>query len=171
MVPEVELIPEEFNKLTNNRKLEKDLIKNNEPLRGRILYILGVKSIDLDFIEEGLMIVNLKHKCNLREMDLLALDKNDSIVIIELKKDKAQHKTVGQVQAYMIEMQEKYPHKRVRGVIFAKGFTAGFTYSLKGSNCLIEFKELSRYSLESTMVTLIWDIHILKWKRKIFGIH
>ncbi|MEI2608816.1 MAG: endonuclease NucS domain-containing protein [Candidatus Promineifilaceae bacterium] len=66
------------------------------------------------------------------KIDILAIDPQDALVTIELKRDKAPDKVVSQVDRYMawVKAHLAKPGQRVRGLIIAKSADDRLVYSL-----------------------------------------
>jgi hypothetical protein len=127
---------EEYLALTSERDLEDFVSKN------------------LNQIEEGLRIYKWKEgetslegrqyyigKYNWR-IDILAKDKDDNFVVIELKAGKAGDNVVGQTQGYMTWVEENLADgKKVRGIIIANDFDERVKLCKK--KCGFELKKYS----------------------------
>lgn len=74
---------------------------------------------NLDLIEYGLKPIGRQVQLNVGIIDILAKDSKDQQVIIELKRDRAGDKVVGQIARYMGELGKSGP---VRGMIVASSF-------------------------------------------------
>jgi RecB family endonuclease NucS len=62
-----------------------------------------------------------------RFIDILAVDRNDDFVVIELKVSREHERTIGQILAYMGWVQKDLAGtKKVRGIVVASGFTEDF---------------------------------------------
>lgn len=62
-----------------------------------------------------------------RFIDILAVDRNDDFVVIELKVSRGHERTIGQILAYMGWVQKDLAGtKKVRGIVVASGFTEDF---------------------------------------------
>lgn len=60
-------------------------------------------------------------------LDVLAEDKNDRLVIIELKTGEAKRDALGQTMAYMADIDEEFPEREVRGIIVSDSFSDKLT--------------------------------------------
>ena len=57
-------------------------------------------------------------------IDILATDKDDNFVVIELKADKGGDAVLTQTLAYMVDIEEIAEHRKVRGIIIARDFSS-----------------------------------------------
>ena len=86
---------------------------------------------NLEVIEEGLRLVGRQvHLPDTGRIDILALDKHSSPVVIEVKGGVADDSTLAQLLAYMSKIKEK-EGKTPRGVIVAEGFTKKLRHAVK----------------------------------------
>jgi hypothetical protein len=94
---------------------------------------------NLEQLEEGLRLYN-EHGITGQQLDtkvagridLLAIDKNNDLVVIELKAEEADRQVCGQIQAYMGWVKENLAaDRRVRGIIVANDFTIRTVYAAK----------------------------------------
>ncbi|MCP4419908.1 MAG: DUF1016 family protein [Chloroflexi bacterium] len=78
----------------------------------------------------------VRYRTNAGEIDILCLDKNNDLVVIELKRNKAPDKVVAQINRYIAWVEENLakPSQKVRGVVIAKSFNNHIHYSLSKSN-------------------------------------
>lgn len=96
---------------------------------------------DPEILEKGLKLIERQKTTNAGIIDLLCLDKNDNYVIIELKKDRAGDKVLGQIQRYMVWVEDNLVDKEsVRGIIVAQDYDKKLEYAIKGSKYPIEVK-------------------------------
>jgi hypothetical protein len=94
-----------------------------------------------EIIETGLKLIERQKTTDAGIIDILCLDKNDNYVVIELKKDKASDKVVGQIQRYMAWVEEGLADReRVRGIIVAQDYDMKLEYAIKGSKYPVEVK-------------------------------
>jgi len=86
-------------------------------------------SKNLEIIESGLTlyeeegITGLEYNVGGRFIDILAIDKNNDFVVIELKVSKTYDRVIGQLLRYKNWLQKKYENKKVRGIIIGKEIT------------------------------------------------
>ncbi|HOV09389.1 MAG: hypothetical protein BWY23_02248 [Spirochaetes bacterium ADurb.Bin218] len=89
---------------------------------------------DLTQIEPGLKLVEKgkEYQIEVGRIDILAKDKNDEYVIIELKAGKAKDDALGQILGYMGFVSEALANgKPVRGYIIANDFEERLKYAVK----------------------------------------
>jgi RecB family endonuclease NucS len=89
---------------------------------------------DLSQIEPGLKLVEKgkEYQIEVGRIDILAKDKNDKYVIIELKAGKAKDDALGQLLGYMGFVSETLANgKPVRGYIIANDFEERLKYAVK----------------------------------------
>lgn len=92
-------------------------------------------------LEEGLELVGSQHVTPVGLIDILCTDKNGDFVVVEIKRGKASHEVVGQIQKYMAWVSETVAKaKQTRGIIVAKGHDRALEYATKGSRFPIEIK-------------------------------
>jgi RecB family endonuclease NucS len=98
-------------------------------------------------IEVGLRIVDdgVEFQTDAGRIDILAKDKNDRLVVIELKAGKAKDNALGQIIGYMGCMStiQKFKDIPIRGVLIASGFEQRVVYAAKALPNL----KLIRYQL------------------------
>ena len=74
-------------------------------------------------------------------IDILCKDKKGNFVVLELKRDKSSDRTVGQIQRYMVWVEENLAgDNAVRGIIVVKEADDQMRYSAHGSRYPIEIK-------------------------------
>jgi hypothetical protein len=95
--------------------------------------------VDKDGIEGIEYSVDEKHK----RIDILAIDKNNDLVIIELKVSKGYEKVIGQCLYYKNKLMEKLKLKKVRIMIIARNIDERLKIAVKGLSDV----ELFEYSL------------------------
>lgn len=96
---------------------------------------------DPELLEGGLKLIERQKTTDAGIIDLLCQDKEDNYVIIELKKNNASDKVVGQIQRYMAWVEENLADREnVRGLIVAQGHDRKLEYAIKGSKYPIEMK-------------------------------
>lgn len=92
---------------------------------------------DIEKLEDGLVLVRRQYPTASGPIDLLAKDKNDVFVVIELKRGRESDKVVGQVGRYLtwvIERLAKGNSKRVRGIVVGSDFDHKFALSVQQLN-------------------------------------
>jgi len=95
-------------------------------------------SRDLNRLEEGFRIYSEQGRggrefhTDVGEIDILALDKEDNFVVIELKVGKAKDSVMGQLLGYMQYVRENLAKgKKVRGIIIAEDFDDRVLYAIR----------------------------------------
>jgi hypothetical protein len=119
--------------LSIERDLEDSLVQNLTMLEpGLRLYRDGdVEGRQLDTATVGII-------------DLLAIDKNENLVVIELKAGKAGDSVCGQILGYVAWVRKELAEgKKVRGIIVASDFSDRLRYAATGVDSL----SLIRYSI------------------------
>jgi hypothetical protein len=94
---------------------------------------------NLEQLEQGLRLYNENNMTGQQldtkvagRIDLLAIDKNNDLVVIELKAEEADRQVCGQIQAYMGWVKENLAgDRKVRGIIVANDFTIRTVYAAK----------------------------------------
>lgn len=78
----------------------------------------------IDSLEDGLTIFKdgIEYKTKSGFIDLLAIDKHDSLVVIELKAGKAKDSALGQLLGYIGSIMDLFPERNVRGILVASDF-------------------------------------------------
>ena len=95
-----------------------------------------------EILEKELRLIERQKTTDAGIIDLLCRDKDDNYVVIELKRDNASDKVVGQIQRYMAWVEENLADKEsVRGIIVAQGHDRKLEYAVKGSKYPIEMKD------------------------------
>ena len=97
---------------------------------------------NMDAIESGLKlyededkeITGIEFPAGSRKIDILALDKNNNLVVIELKVSKGYDRVIGQILYYMNWIKENHaePNQSVRGIIIASNISEELLLSTKG---------------------------------------
>lgn len=112
-------------------------------------------SRNLDQIEEGLKLYSAgdisgrQYSTDVGRIDLLALDKNGSLVVIELKAGKAIDHVVGQILGYMSHIRKNLANgKEVRGIIVADDFDERLKYAAEEISKLKLKKYLVKFEFE-----------------------
>lgn len=105
-------------------------------------------SSNLNEIEEGLELLDngIEYKTSAGYIDLLAKDKNDNIVVIELKAGKGKDSVIGQVLGYIGAISEEYTNNKIRGIVVALDFENRLYYAKKSLPNL----KLIKYNLNFT---------------------
>ncbi|MBX3141327.1 MAG: endonuclease NucS [Trueperaceae bacterium] len=78
---------------------------------------------DPDVIEPGLTVIDLELPTDVGGIDLFARDSHGRLVVVELKRGKANHEAVHQLDRYVQSVRARYPGE-VRGVLAAPAVTA-----------------------------------------------
>lgn len=89
---------------------------------------------DLNQVEQGLKLYENGKEffIDVGRIDILAIDKNNDFVVIELKAGKAKDNAIGQLLGYMGYVSEKIAkNKKVRGYIIANDFEDRLKYAVK----------------------------------------
>ena len=112
--------------ITLENDLEEHLVKKLDQIEdGLRLY----KSKD----DNGQDIVGRQFIIGIGRIDILAIDKEDNFVVIELKAGNADYKVVGQILGYIGWIKKHIADgKRVRGIIIANDFDEKIKYSFDG---------------------------------------
>jgi len=105
-------------------------------------------SSNLNEIEEGLELLDngIEYKTSAGNIDLLAKDKDENIVVIELKAGKGKDSVIGQILGYIGALSEEYDNNKIRGIIVASDFENRLYYATKSLKNL----KLVKYSLNFT---------------------
>jgi len=102
---------------------------------------------DLNLIEPGLTPLKQESASSKGRIDILAEDANGKLVVIELKRRKAEFSAVTQLKRYVEEM-EKRKNKKVRGILCAPGISKNALNMLEKMG--LEFFNLS-YEVEENV--------------------
>jgi hypothetical protein len=94
----------------------------------------------LDAIEAGLSLVGRQMPTKAGRLDLLCRDSRGGYVVVELKNTRGADEVVGQISRYMGAIIEKYPNKKVRGIIIVGKKDDALRYAVMASPH-IEVKE------------------------------
>ncbi|MDT3683128.1 MAG: endonuclease NucS [Truepera sp.] len=78
---------------------------------------------DPEIIEPGLVVIDLELPTDVGGIDLFARDSQGRLVVVELKRGKANHEAVHQLDRYVRSVRARYPGE-VRGVLAAPAVTA-----------------------------------------------
>ncbi|HEX7041499.1 MAG TPA: endonuclease NucS [Trueperaceae bacterium] len=95
---------------------------------------------DPSVIEPGLTLVDLEIPTDVGGIDLLARDASGALVVVELKRGKANHEAVHQLARYVESVRSLWPG-RVRGVLAAPAVTAPALNRLGALG--LEFREVT----------------------------
>jgi len=112
-------------------------------------------SRNLNLIEPGLQlfenegITGIEYPAGGRNIDILALDKNDNYVVIELKVSRGYDRVVGQLLRYVswIKKHQAEPSQSVRGIIIAREISDDLSLACEG----LATVELFEYQLSITL--------------------
>ncbi|WFO74892.1 DUF91 domain-containing protein [Desulfurococcaceae archaeon MEX13E-LK6-19] len=86
---------------------------------------------DLNIIEDGLELIGRQiHLPGVGRADIIARDKNDRLVVIEVKSGIADDTTLTQILAYMSALRQR-EDREVRGIIVANGFSKKLVHAAK----------------------------------------
>ncbi len=92
-------------------------------------------------LEDDLEVVGRQFPTAVGFIDILCRDKNESFVVVELKKGAGSFEVVGQIQKYMAWVHENLAGtKQVRGMIVVSTHDEQLEYAIKGSKFTIEIK-------------------------------
>lgn len=94
---------------------------------------------DLGQIEPGLKLCEKgkEFSIDIGRIDILAYDKINDLVVIELKAGKAKDEALGQLLGYIGFISEKMSNgKKVRGYLIANDFDERLKYAVKNLNCV-----------------------------------
>jgi len=76
-----------------------------------------------DIVENGLRIVSRERRVGTGYIDILAIDKNNRYVVIEVKRVTANEEAVKQLYSYVEELRKANPEAPVRGILVAPSIT------------------------------------------------
>jgi hypothetical protein len=145
------------------KKLDDELIKKNKSQNNGFVYEKHLRDFladrnNLSKIEEGLELFvdnygknGIEYPVGGKFIDILAKDKNDNFVVIELKVSMGHEKVIGQLLYYINWIKENMAlsNQKVRGLIICKEITKNLQYACKNLqdiklieySLLIKFKE------------------------------
>ena len=89
---------------------------------------------DLEALEEGLKFKNRQYATAVGPIDILATDKDDLLVVIELKRGRTSDKVVGQIARYIswvVERLAEGKRDKVRGIVVGTHFDKHFDAAIK----------------------------------------
>lgn len=132
----IEINPENKNQIKFYPKTEKEMEGiDEEPDKDKIEIVPDLEKIlesviveNLEQIEDGLKLYyddedvpGKQYPTDIGRLDLLCLDKNNNFLVIELKKEKAPDKTIGQIARYMgwVNANLSEDNQEVRGLIIS----------------------------------------------------
>jgi len=95
---------------------------------------------DPEIIEPGLVVIELELPTDVGGIDLFARDSEGRLVVVELKRGKANHEAVHQLDRYVKSVRARYPGE-VRGVLAAPAVTAPALNRLGALG--LEFREVT----------------------------
>lgn len=130
----VEVIFEEIDLLSAFRMVDKSELQ----IKGDEVDIHEAIEEDPEIIEDELKIIEREYKNPAGYIDVLARDKNDSYVVVEVKRN-PDHNTVLQLQRYIEEIEKEYSGK-VRGILAAPKTTDSLLNYLQERD--LEFAEI-----------------------------
>lgn len=98
---------------------------------------------EIEQLEPGLAIIDDGSERSVAsgDIDILAQDRDGTLVVIELKRGLARREAIGQITGYMGDLMVEEPHQNVRGILVA----ADFDKSCRGSVRAIPNLRLRRY--------------------------
>lgn len=98
-----------------------------------------------EILEEGLVLIGNQYKTEAGYIDILFKDKDKNYLVVELKKDKGTDKVVGQIQRYMVWVEENLARGNpIRGMIVVKKPDKRLNYAIKGTKYRIEIKTFGK---------------------------
>jgi len=104
--------------------------------------------LNYDLIEKDIENISRQYPLDIGNIDLLATTEQQEKIIIEIKNGPINHKSVGQLQAYMEsyqhQMEGKEKVKEIRGILIGNGISSSAYSSCDASkyNTFIEFRTL-----------------------------
>jgi RecB family endonuclease NucS len=118
---------------TNKNNISKDNdLENEKALKNIIVNNLSLLEMDLKIYEED-GIVGIEFPAGGRFIDILAIDKNDDYVVIELKLRRAYDRVIGQLLRYKNWIKKYMAEgKKVRGIIIGKIITKDLLLACNG---------------------------------------
>jgi RecB family endonuclease NucS len=125
----------EINNLSNDTSFEEDVIKEEASL---IEFAVSLErdlqnylSSRLNEIEEGLTLIETEYGTSAGFIDILAKDKFNNHVVIELKAGKAKDAAIGQLLGYIGALIETGISSNIRGILIASDFENRLIYAAK----------------------------------------
>lgn len=116
---------------------------------------------NLSIIESNLKFIERQKHTPAGIIDILAMDKAQRYVIIEIKIDTGKDSTVGQILGYMTALEEelRISRKMLRGIIFCENVTKRVEMACKFVPNLqyIEYKNLNKYKVKKSRLTCLND--------------
>lgn len=104
---------------------------------------------NIDSVEEGLKPYRgesgRQYTVESGRIDILATDKDDNFVVIELKADKGGDAVLTQTLAYMVDIEKIAEQRKVRGIIIARDFSSklvsavSWVQDIKLMKCKVKF--------------------------------
>lgn len=82
-------------------------------------------SMNIGSIEDGLSLIDREYNTEIGKIDILAKDKQNNFVVIELKVGTAKREVLGQILSYMAAITQEKGTYDVRGIIIANDFDQG----------------------------------------------
>lgn len=144
-LPQIEDISGKISQITEERAKDEWAIADLEDTE----VVSEVSEIDIEdsivsnpgILEEGLEVVGRQFRTSVGPIDILCKDKDENLVVVELKKGIGSFEVVAQIQKYMACVHENLAKgQQVRGIIVAKAYDKQLEYAIKGSKFPIETK-------------------------------
>lgn len=112
--------------------------------------LLAFLSTKLDEIEIGLELVDngIEYKTEAGFIDLLAKDKENNFVVIELKAGKAKDSVIGQILGYINAIKSKKKTENVRGIIVASDFEKRTLHAAEELQNVVLIKYILSFNFE-----------------------
>ena len=127
---EIEDLLNDFENLETEETVDKNLIEFSVSLEKDLHNYL---SANLNEIEKHLKIVEngIEYSTEAGFIDILAMDKDESYVVIELKAGKAKDAALGQLLGYIGSIMEEKSTTKVRGILIASDFENRIIFGTK----------------------------------------